>query len=94
MVRPRAKIRRFGFKKGLAPSQVLEVDSTGIAAWCPDELAQEPPEQVHFILKVKGLDYPFVVRFRSPDTLGFLIEELSDYRRQVWPDAEPLEVTK
>jgi hypothetical protein len=37
-------------------------------------------------------EYQFVMRFKSPDTLGFLIEELAKYRRTVWPDAEPLDL--
>jgi hypothetical protein len=92
MVKPKGEVKRHGYKPGLL--QVLEVASTEIAAWCPDEQAQQPAEQVHFILRVKGLDYPFLVRFLGPDTLGFLIEELARYRREVWPDAEPLEVTR
>lgn len=90
MVKPRATIHRGGFKPGLL--QYLDVDSIDIASWCPDAAAQLPPEQVHFILKVKDLDYPFVIRFKSPDTLGFLIEELARYRRDVWPAAEPLDL--
>lgn len=63
-----------------------------IAAWCRDEKAELPPEQVHFILHWPvslGTDMPPVlVRFKSPDTLGFIIEELIKYRRVVWPDSE------
>jgi hypothetical protein len=92
MVKPRGVVVKHGYKPGLL--QVLEVESTAIAAWCPDELAQQPAEQVHLILRVRGLDYPFVVRFLGPDTLGFFLEEMARYRREVWPDAEPLEMTR
>jgi hypothetical protein len=64
-----------------------------IAAWCPDTHAQLPPEQVHLIFTIfpdDGDVPPLLLRFKSPDTLGFLIEELTRYRRHVWPDAEPL----
>ena len=30
------------------------------------------------------------MRFKSPETIGFLIEELIAYRRHVWPDASDL----
>lgn len=64
-----------------------------IATWCPDDAAQLPPEQVHLIIITPGLEkYPLAVRFKSPDTLGFLIEELAKYRREVWPDCEEVEV--
>lgn len=63
-----------------------------IAAWCPDDKAQTPPTQVHLIFNVKELPVPQVIRFKSPDTLGFLLEELARYRADVWPVAEPLDL--
>ena len=30
------------------------------------------------------------IRFKSPDTLGFFIEELIARRKRVWPDAQPI----
>jgi len=63
-----------------------------IAMWCPDVEARLPPEEVHLILHLPGLeDMPIVMRFFSPDTLGFLIEELIRYRREVWSDCQTLE---
>jgi hypothetical protein len=63
-----------------------------ILAWCPDAEAKAPPEQVHFVLHYPAtMDVPPVlVRFKSPDTLGFIIEELIKYRRVVWPDSQPV----
>jgi len=61
-----------------------------LAAWCPDDKAELPPEQVHLSFIVPGLKYPLTMRFKSPDTLSFLIEELAEYRREVWPDCEPV----
>lgn len=64
-----------------------------IAAWCRDEEAKLPPEQVHFIIhwptQLSALP-PMAIRFKSPDTLGFFIEELIRYRREVWKDSEPV----
>lgn len=28
------------------------------------------PQQVHLILRLKDLDYPFLIRFKSPDTIS------------------------
>ena len=67
-----------------------QIESFSIHAWCPDNQAKEPPEQVHFVLNVKGSPLPHILRFKSPDTIGFLIEELTEYRRIVWPEAEPI----
>lgn len=64
-----------------------------IVAWCPDNEAKLPPEQVHFIMILPGLEeMPLVMRFKSPDSLGFFIEELARYRKTVWPNAEPVEL--
>ena len=48
-----------------------------ITVWCPDEKAELPPEQVHFIVHWPahmGDLPPLVIRFKSPDTIGFMIE--------------------
>ena len=60
-----------------------------MAAWCRDDNATLPPEQVHLIQEIVGVnDVSVVMRFKGPDTLGFLIEELARFRREVWPDSE------
>jgi hypothetical protein len=61
-----------------------------IHAWCPDEEAKLPPEQVHFVMHwTVGVELPpIAIRFKSPDSLGFFIEELIKYRRMVWPESE------
>jgi len=65
-----------------------------IAAWCRDKNAETPPEQVHFIVHWP-VDFddlpPLAIRFKGPDTLGFFIEELTRYRRKVWPHCELIE---
>lgn len=89
MVKPRGKVTYGGFQAAPRDTIEVEIDEIKIAAWCPDDLAQEPPEQVHFIFRLRDLDATFVIRYKGPDTLGFLIEELARYRREVWPDAKP-----
>jgi hypothetical protein len=88
-IKPRGKVTRSTSPKaGYAQIGEPQVE---IAAWCPDENATLPPEQVHFIFHWPAqLAYlpPLVARFKSPDTLGFIVEELIKYRRVVWPDCE------
>lgn len=64
-----------------------------ILAWCPDDKAEKPPEQVHFVMHwPAGIELPpMAIRFKSPDTLGFFIEELTKYRRLVWPGCQPVD---
>jgi hypothetical protein len=61
-----------------------------IAVWTPRPDGEPPYEQIHFIMKLPGFPWPLIMRFKSPDTLGFFIEEPIRYRRIVWPDAEPI----
>ncbi|MCB0190593.1 MAG: hypothetical protein KDJ65_01470 [Anaerolineae bacterium] len=64
-----------------------------IGAWSP-RTDGKSPTQVHFAIKLPGLeDIPMLMRYKSPDTLGFIIEELARYRKLVWPDAEPLDLS-
>lgn len=69
----------------LAAMEVMEVEGIDIAAWCPDAHAQEKPEQVHLRLDIKDQKAGILIRFKSPRTLDILIEQLTRYRKQVWP---------
>jgi hypothetical protein len=92
MIKPRGKVERSTTPKlGYAS---LGEPQFEILAWCPDGKAQKPPEQVHFVMhwpaQLGDLLPPMAIRFKSPDTLGFFIEELIKYRRTVWPNSEPV----
>ena len=52
---------------------------------------EKKPTQVHLLIYLKGNPTPQVMRFKSPDTLGDLIAELSASRDRVWKDAEPVD---
>lgn len=87
-IRPRGRIERSN-KPKKAYARIGEPQFE-IVAWCPDDNAQLPPEQVHFIMHwpAQWADLPpMVIRFKGPDTLGFFIEELMKYRRHVWPES-------
>jgi len=89
-IQPRGKIERSNTPKlGYA---VIGEPQFEIVAWCPDQEAKMPPEQVHFLLHLPAQLQapPMVIRFKSPDTLGFFIEELIRYRREVWKDCQPV----
>ena len=73
-----------------ANAAVREIEEVKILAWCPDSQAKAQPEQVHLQIKLKRSQLAQSLRFKSPQTLGFFIEELAEYRRFVWPDCEPV----
>jgi hypothetical protein len=87
-IEPRGTVgRHYGWKPGIV--DFVEIDELQIAAWSSGKPEEKiPPTQVHLIHKIKGLDVKILLRFKGPDTLGFLIEELTKYRREVWPDSE------
>jgi hypothetical protein len=90
MVKPRGKVTRSSTPKKATYLTIADPEIR-IAAWCPDDEAKLPPEQVHLIFTVPNSTMlPLVLRYKSPDTLGFIIEELARYRREVWPDSEPV----
>lgn len=93
-IQPRGKVERYvGYRPGL--SEFHDIESTEIAAWSPGTVDEKLPAiQVHLIQKIRGKNINVVLRFKSPDTLGFLIEELTKYRREVWPDSEKVEGEK
>ena len=63
------------------------IEELHIETYSEDPHYQEPPTQVHINLELIGGE-TFAMRFKGPDTLGWLIEELIAYRKHVWPDAE------
>lgn len=92
--------RRFEFDRYNTPKRPPEVTlqpQFEMAAWSPDPDGKLPAEQVHLIIhwpaELMELP-PMIVRFKSPDTLGFVIEELTRYRRQVWPESVQLKNDK
>jgi hypothetical protein len=91
MAKPRSRVTRRITPETNLKFPYFEAREIKIAAWCPDPVAREAPEQVHMLLSLDGLP-PILMRFKSPDTLGFLVEELARYRRYVWPEAEPLDL--
>lgn len=91
-IKPRGHVERFSTPR--AAYGLLGEPQFEIAAWCPDDKAELPPEQVHLIMHWPAdmADIPPVgIRFKSPDTLGFFIEELTKYRRTVWPGCKPVQ---
>ena len=71
---------------GQLPEQVFQIDQMKVTEFLPSLPNAEM--EVHMMIYVKGSDVPFLVRFKSPDTLGDWIEVLTEYRNRVWPDAE------
>lgn len=95
-IKPQGRYRRSKrAKPGLVKFVEMGLSEINLAVWTPRPKGEPPYEQVHFIIKLKGMeDTPMLLRFKSPDTLGFIIEELIRYRSEVWPDAKPVSINK
>lgn len=86
-----AKLFGNGFRKKMQ-EETIGVTQITIGAWSPDASAQLPPEEVHLIVHTPddSGEWKIIIRFKSPETLGSLIEELTSYRRAVWPGCRKL----
>jgi hypothetical protein len=62
-----------------------DIEDINVAEWCPTPDGSGPPEQVWLSFKVKGIEARFVLRFKSPRTIGRLINNLRKHRDGVWP---------
>lgn len=67
------------------PTHAYRLDSIQIGAFASDD---KTIDEVHLLLEAQGLSAPFVARFKNPDALAIVIEELIAYHRHVWPDAD------
>ena len=89
-IKPRADVTR---GQEVQPVHILDIpmEMVNIREWHPDAAGRMPAEQVHLVITLEDEDKTELgLRFHSPDTLGFLIEELIAYRKRVWVDAEPI----
>lgn len=93
MVKSRGTVTRSKIPQNVAGMAFVKLKQFRVAVWTPRPDGQPPYEQVHLLLEIQGLRVPAVLRFKSPDTLGFIVEELARYRREVWPDAEPVNLS-
>ena len=75
----------------VTPVQILDVpfQQISVREWHPDPEGKLPAEDVHFVI-VLNEETQLGLRFKSPETLGFFIEELIARRKRVWADAEPI----
>lgn len=87
-IEPRAEVERHTTVTQVSVHDI-PLEKISIREWHPDVEAKLPAEHVHFIIVLDD-ETELAVRFKSPDTLVFLIEELIAYRKKVWQDAEPI----
>ena len=71
--------------RSLEGVSLFEIESLDVYEWCPTPDASGPPEQVHVVVNVRGFPAPFVLRFKSPRTIGRFINNLRKHRDNVWP---------
>lgn len=62
----------------------LDVQEMGVHEWHPAADGKGKPEQVHLTMKLDGLRYPVIVRFKSARPVDELIVALITHRRGVW----------
>ena len=83
-------------EKGGKPDgrRAYHIQEFRVAEYVPHD--EEAPLELHILLAVNEFKYPLIARFQSPDTLGYLIEELIAFRQRIWPESQmpfPLDET-
>ena len=75
---------------GKPPLQFHDIDYMLCADYMP--ALPDAQAEVHMLIYLKSdPNMPIIMRFKSPDTLGDWISELTRYRKKVFPDAEPID---
>ena len=73
-------------------NKVLPIDDLIIASWYDGDA--EKPIEVHLVAKTPGTEIVMIARFVDPQALALLIGELTNFRREVWPDADKIKGEK
>lgn len=67
-----------------------------VSGWAPGQIGDDlPMTQVHFLVHwppdpaFNGVP-PIAIRFKDPDAIKQMIQELIRYRRMVWPESEKI----
>ena len=90
--------RRHRKKRNLPPANrissdappALAIEYYRVASWSPAPASQQnaPLEAVVLEIKMRGLNLPLAVRFKSPAAVDELIDALLRHRADVWPGEE------
>jgi hypothetical protein len=79
------EIERHGFRPAPDPRRLAELESVQVAEWCPTPDGTGPAEQVHLVLRVKGLeDLPLVMRFKTGPAVDAIADALLLHRQNVF----------
>ena len=63
----------------------------GVFSTNSDENLAAPPDRVYLLMRFPGMRVLPRLTLRTPERAKQLIEDLIAHRRNVWPDAEPID---
>ena len=63
----------------------------GVFSTNADENIAAPPDRVYLLMRFPGMKVLPRLTLRTPEMSKRLIEDLIAHRRNVWPDAEPID---
>ena len=70
----------------LPGQQYYPVEYLQVSEYHDEEEGKGPATEVHMLFYVKGLDAPFVIKFRNPADVDALVSSLVVRRQSVWPE--------
>jgi hypothetical protein len=72
-------------RDNLAGFKFCDIEEISINEYHPLPNGEGKPTQVHMLIQVKGIKTPFIMRFKSPETLGKVVAALQEHSGNVWP---------
>lgn len=61
------------------------IDEVSVVEWCPGDNAVLPPEQVHILVHIPGIDGFMAIRLKTRAVAESLIDALRVHTDGVWP---------
>jgi hypothetical protein len=71
--------------ENLAGIAYFEIEEYHVGSWSPLPDGKGPATQVHFTLRLRGIETPLVLRLQSARAADELIAALERHRFDVWP---------
>lgn len=82
------EVTRHGFT-GPLRGPFAEIESIQVAEWCPTPDGTGPAEQVHLVIRVRGLEFPLVMRMKTGPAVDVIADALALHRNNVFGQREP-----
>lgn len=61
------------------------IESYEVGSWCPTPDGSGPAEAVAINFNIQGLEFPLILRMKTPAAVDEMIDALRRHKMDVWP---------